>query len=89
MRSLLAQVYAIDLLAFGASAKPIMKYTVELWQDLAVDFLAEFVDAPAVLVGNSLGSLIALAVSPSYLQTPKRLADGAALASATASRPAP
>ena len=57
------QVYAIDLLAFGASAKPIMEYTVELWQDLVVDFLAEFVDAPAVLVGNSLGSLIALAVS--------------------------
>ena len=54
----------MDLLGFGQSAKPIMDYTVETWQELVVDFMAEFVDGPAVLVGNSLGSLIALAVSP-------------------------
>ena len=67
----LVQVYAVDLLAFGASAKPIMEYTVELWQDLVVDFLAEFVEGPAMLVGNSLGSLIALAVSVRRCQFPR------------------
>lgn len=75
------QVYAIDLLAFGASAKPIMEYTVELWQDLVVDFLAEFVEGPAVLVGNSLGSLIALAVRLCYVSVLTRDADTTVLAS--------
>ena len=64
----------MDLLAFGASDKPILEYTVDLWRDLVVDFLAEFVEGPAVLVGNSLGSLIALAVSPAVHS---RSADGA------------
>ena len=79
-------MYAIDLLAFGASAKPILEYTVELWQDLVVDFLAEFVDRPAVLVGNSLGSLIALAVSQAYVPVPRRHAEVAARDSVTTAR---
>ena len=58
------QVYAIDLLGFGASSKPILEYTIELWRDLVLDFMAEFIDTPTVLIGNSLGSLIALAVRP-------------------------
>ena len=52
------------MLGFGASDKPVLEYTVELWRDLALDFMAEFIDSPAVLLGNSLGSLIALAVRP-------------------------
>ena len=32
------QVFALDLLGFGASAKPALDYTVELWEDLLVDF---------------------------------------------------
>ena len=62
VRLMCCQVYAVDLLAFGASDKPILDYTIEMWQDLVLDFMTEFVDGPAVLVGNSLGSLIALAV---------------------------
>ena len=58
----LPQVYAIDVLGFGGSAKPVLDYSIELWRDLVVDFMTEFIDAPVTLVGNSLGSLIALAV---------------------------
>lgn len=54
------KVYAIDLLGFGASEKPIIDYTIELWAELLVDFTAEFVDQPYVMVGNSIGSLISL-----------------------------
>lgn len=57
------KVFAIDILGFGASSKPILEYTIELWRDLVLDFMAEFIDTPTVLIGNSLGSLIALAAA--------------------------
>ncbi|KAJ1262947.1 hypothetical protein BS78_09G147600 [Paspalum vaginatum] len=51
-------VYAIDLLGFGASDKPTgFSYTMETWAELILDFLAEVVGRPTVLVGNSVGSL--------------------------------
>nr|XP_043615190.1 pheophytinase, chloroplastic [Erigeron canadensis] len=51
-------VYAIDLLGFGASDKPIgFQYTMEAWAELILDFLNEVVQKPTVLVGNSVGSL--------------------------------
>ena len=56
------QVYAVDLLGFGVSEKADRAYSIELWRDLVVDFMNEFVDRPAVLVGNSIGSLVCLAV---------------------------
>ena len=62
MRMHAGQVYAIDLLGFGRSDKPLLDYSTELWRDQLLDFLAEFVDAPAVLVGNSIGSLVSLMV---------------------------
>lgn len=59
------QVFALDLLGFGRSDKPLLGYTLELWRDLVLDFLREVAaGAPAVLVGNSLGSLICLNVRP-------------------------
>ena len=55
------QVYAIDLIGFGASDKPVQQYTIELWADLINDFLSEFAaGTPAVVVGNSIGSLSVL-----------------------------
>ena len=56
------QVYAIDLLGFGRSDKPLLDYSTELWRDQLLDFLGEFAGAPAVLVGNSIGSLVSLMV---------------------------
>ncbi|KAL2538911.1 alpha/beta-hydrolase superfamily protein [Forsythia ovata] len=51
-------VYAIDLLGFGASDKPAgFAYSMEVWAELILDFLDEIVRRPAVLVGNSVGSL--------------------------------
>nr|XP_004292903.2 PREDICTED: pheophytinase, chloroplastic [Fragaria vesca subsp. vesca] len=51
-------VYAIDLIGFGASDKPIgFSYTMEKWAELILDFLDEVVQKPTVLIGNSVGSL--------------------------------
>ncbi|KAK3031450.1 hypothetical protein RJ639_036510 [Escallonia herrerae] len=51
-------IYAIDLLGFGASDKPIgFAYTMEEWAQLILDFLEEIIQRPTVLVGNSVGSL--------------------------------
>jgi pimeloyl-ACP methyl ester carboxylesterase len=56
------QVFALDLLGFGGSAKPALTYSVQLWVDLLRDFWTEKVQQPAVFVGNSIGGLITLAV---------------------------
>ncbi|XP_072964997.1 uncharacterized protein [Typha angustifolia] len=51
-------VYAIDLLGFGASEKPLgFAYTMEVWAQLMLDFLEEVIKKPTVLIGNSVGSL--------------------------------
>ena len=60
------KVYALDLLGFGESEKPILQYTMELWEEQIKDFLNEFCQGqPAVLIGNSMGSLASLMVSAS------------------------
>jgi pimeloyl-ACP methyl ester carboxylesterase len=35
----------------------------EVWRDQLIDFMSEFVQHPAVLVGNSIGSLACLMVA--------------------------
>ena len=47
---------------------------VQVWRDHILDFMKEFVDTPAVLVGNSLGSLACLMVRPHLLLSPASLA---------------
>ena len=60
------RVYAPDLLGFGASAKPRLAYETPLWRDQVLEFVDRVVmkdqkqPGRVVLVGNSLGSLIAL-----------------------------
>eukprot|EP01039_Chlorochromonas_danica_P006465 gene6463-7129_t len=64
-------VFAIDLLGFGWSDKPILDYTADIWRDQILDFIREVVHPvsegrqPCVVVGNSLGGYSALAASAS------------------------
>jgi len=56
--------YAVDLIGFGGSAKPIPKleidYTFETWGEQIADFCREVVGGPAFLVGNSIGCVAAM-----------------------------
>ncbi len=58
------QVYAIDLIGFGASAKPKpgekIAYTFETWGQQLADFCREVVGEPAFLVANSIGCIVAM-----------------------------
>lgn len=66
--------FAIDLIGFGASAKPTpgseIDYTFETWGELIADFCREVVQAPAFLVGNSIGCIAimqAAIVAPNWV----------------------
>jgi pimeloyl-ACP methyl ester carboxylesterase len=57
------EIWAIDLLGFGRSAKPNIVYSGQLWQDQLSEFILEVIKEPAVLVGNSLGGYASLCVA--------------------------
>lgn len=57
------EVWAIDLLGFGRSAKPDWQYGGDLWRDQLHDFITQIIGQPAVLAGNSLGGYSALCVA--------------------------
>ena len=63
------QVWAIDLLGFGRSAKPNQEYSGNLWRDQLHDFSAQVIGEPAMLAGNSLGGYAALCVAAEYPQS--------------------
>jgi pimeloyl-ACP methyl ester carboxylesterase len=58
------RVYAIDLIGFGASGKPVpgerITYTLESWGQQIADFCREVVGEPAFLVGNSIGCIVVM-----------------------------
>ncbi|AIE74807.1 MULTISPECIES: alpha/beta fold hydrolase [unclassified Synechocystis] len=62
--------YAIDLLGFGASAKPLpseaLGYTFTTWGDLVADFCREIIGEPTVLIGNSIGCVVAMQTATEY-----------------------
>lgn len=64
------QVYALDLVGFGGSAKPlpgqVIQYTFETWGQQIADFCREVVGAPVVLVGNSIGCIAAMQTAVDY-----------------------
>lgn len=69
------RVYAIDLVGFGQSDKPLIAYTPEMWATQLTDFVREVVapSAPckAAIAGNSLGgfaSLAAAVVAPELIE---------------------
>ena len=57
------EVWAIDLLGFGRSAKPSWDYSGELWRDQLHEFITEVIKQPVILAGNSLGGYTALCVT--------------------------
>jgi pimeloyl-ACP methyl ester carboxylesterase len=60
-------VYGLDLIGFGSSSQPghHPRHPLDnrLWARQVQGFLAEVVQAPAVLIGHSLGGLVALSCS--------------------------
>lgn len=62
------RVFAIDLLGFGASAKPALDYSLELWQEQIQDFWTEKINQPTVFIGNSIGALLSLMLVTNYPQ---------------------
>jgi len=57
------RVYAIDLIGFGSSAQPKpseLPYTFETWGHQVADFVREVVGDRAILVGNSIGAVVAM-----------------------------
>ena len=63
------QVWAIDLLGFGRSAKPKQEYNGNLWREQLHDFITEVIGQPTVLAGNSLGGYASLCVAAEYPQS--------------------
>lgn len=59
-------VYALDLLGFGASYKAVARYGMDLWAQQVHQFWRTVVGSPAILIGNSLGSLVSLTVAAHY-----------------------
>lgn len=59
-------VYALDMLGFGASEKASANYNAALWVEQIYDFWQTFIRQPVVLIGNSIGSLICLAVAQAH-----------------------
>ncbi|MBE9205696.1 alpha/beta fold hydrolase [Nostoc sp. LEGE 06077] len=60
------EVFAIDLLGFGRSAKPKLQYSGDLWRDQLHDFINEVIGRKAILAGNSLGGYGCLCVAAQY-----------------------
>ncbi|WP_019501047.1 alpha/beta fold hydrolase [Pseudanabaena sp. PCC 6802] len=62
-------VWAIDLLGFGRSAKPDWQYSGDLWREQLHDFIQTVIKRPAILAGNSLGGYACLCVAAEYSQS--------------------
>lgn len=65
------RVYAIDLIGFGLSSKPVIDYDSRLWREQCATFLREVVGCGeggkrAIVAGNSIGGYTALMVGAKY-----------------------
>lgn len=67
------EVWAIDLLGFGRSAKPVLQYGGDLWRDQLQAFITEVIQQPAVLAGNSLGGYSSLCLASYHPDSAKGL----------------
>ncbi|MGK7941334.1 MAG: alpha/beta fold hydrolase [Crocosphaera sp.] len=62
-------VWAIDLLGFGRSAKPQLQYSGDLWRDQLQNFITQVIGKPVILAGNSLGGYASLCVASQCPET--------------------
>lgn len=60
------EVWAIDLIGFGRSAKADLPYSGDLWRNQLHDFITSVIGRPVVLAGNSLGGYAALCVAAQH-----------------------
>tara|TARA_B100000927_G_scaffold31052_1_gene22702 strand:- start:246 stop:1166 length:921 start_codon:yes stop_codon:yes gene_type:complete len=78
-----APTYAIDLLGFGTSDQPKARlkdeqetadsvhYGFDLWGRQVADFCREVIDQPVILVGNSIGGVVALRAAQFLKESPQ------------------
>jgi pimeloyl-ACP methyl ester carboxylesterase len=66
-------VYALDLVGFGGSEKAAAPYKVSFWVEQIYEFWQTFIGQPIVLVGHSLGALVALAAAATHPQMAQNL----------------
>jgi pimeloyl-ACP methyl ester carboxylesterase len=56
-------VYTLDLLGFGRSDRPAIRYSARLYISLISDFVSRVIDAPCVLVASSLSGAYAIVLA--------------------------
>src|SRR4030088_2974993 len=56
-------VYTIDLLGFGRSDRPAIRYSARLYISLISDFVSRVIDSPTVLVASSLSGAYAIVLA--------------------------
>jgi pimeloyl-ACP methyl ester carboxylesterase len=56
-------VYTLDLLGFGRSDRPAIRYSARLFISLISDFVSRVIDAPTVLVASSLSGAYAIVLA--------------------------
>ena len=66
-------VYAIDLLGFGQSEKVASELNTDLWVAQTKAFCQTFLRQPAILMGHSLGALVALQMTTSHPEQVSKL----------------
>ncbi|NJL86282.1 MAG: alpha/beta fold hydrolase [Leptolyngbyaceae cyanobacterium SM1_1_3] len=66
-------IYALDLLGFGASEKAATRFGTDLWVEQVIDFWQTWLGRPVILLGHSLGALVALAATTTHPEMVDRL----------------